>query len=78
MPEFDTLSRLNIVLQRARNLAQINEKFRQEFIGELDAIFDDMLEDGDFGPDGENDPRGNQSQGVFSLLDENIEGYDEQ
>ena len=78
MSEFDTLSRLNIVLQRVRNLAQSNANFQQDFIGELDATLDDMLDGGVFGDDGALDPRGDQSKGSFSLLDENIEGYDEQ
>jgi hypothetical protein len=75
MSQFDEMSRLNVVLNRATALAQEDDNFRQHFFDHLNILFDNLFEDDILGTEGQNDPRGDQRDGEFTMT--NIQGYDE-
>ena len=75
MSQFDRISRLNIVFSHIINLVQEDEEYGEKFIEDLNAILEDHNGSDDFGAEGQNDPRGDQRTGLYTLW--NVEGYDE-
>ncbi|HET8686091.1 MAG TPA: hypothetical protein VFM18_05425 [Methanosarcina sp.] len=75
MSNFDKVSRLNIVFDRIRNLAQENEEFCDSFISMLEEELDCYLANDWFGTEGQNDPRGDMRDKLYTM--NRVQGFDD-
>ena len=68
--------RLTTVLQRMSELVAKDEKYVELFLDPLDKLLEEVKEQKGFGVQGQFDPRGNATQGVFSL--NHVAGVDDE
>ena len=70
----DEMKRVLVVLLRLHDTALLNEDLAGALAERLDDFLDVFYEEGLLGPNGEQDPRGNQTRDTFTM--EYVSGID--
>lgn len=75
MSHIDKFSRLVVVFDRIKNLAQEDETFCDDLFTTLDDFLDAMSDYGVFGTECQNDPRGDQRDSSWTM--NRVQGVDD-